>query len=219
MDAENIPFPPETYMRLVCGEVPDLLEKFTWAGKLLVKMLAEEGLISADSRLLDVGCGCGRVARYLLDKPLKSYTGFDRHAGMIEWCIREIAPRDGRFKFGCFNIKSIYTDVDQHEGDIDAASFRFPYDDHAFDTVLLASIFTHMPMAESVNYLKQLQRVVRPKGKVMLSVFYSQDKPYSEGIGFYYDREAFLEAVKKSGFEYRFREELYGHHWYILTRK
>lgn len=219
MDTEKIPFPPETYMRLVCGEVPDVLEKFEWAGRLLVDMLEEEGLISADSRLLDVGCGCGRVARYLLDKPLGSYTGFDRHAGMIDWCRKEIAPRDLRFDFRCFSIKSVYTDVDQEEGDMDAASFSFPFEDMAFDSVLLASIFTHMPMVESVHYLEELHRVLRPDGKVLLSVFYSQGEPYSEGIGFYYDSKAFLEAVKRSGFEYKFREELYGHHWYVLTRK
>jgi len=137
---------------------------------------------------------------------------------MIDWCREEISSRDPRFEFHCFNIKSAYTDWDGEEGEIDAAAFKFPFSGEGFDSVLLASVFTHMPMAESINYLQQIRRVLAPDGKVLLTVIHSRGEFHSEGLDFCYDPETFLAAVKQAGFEHRFREETIGHHHYVLTR-
>ena len=219
MTEKNIPFPPDEYMKLVCGDVDKLPQTFEWTGKLVVEMLVEESFLDESPRFLDVGCGCGRIARYLMDKSLKSYTGFDRHGGMIEWCAKEITPYAPCFDFHHFKIKSAYSDVlDREEGDIDAEAFAFPYNDNAFDSALLASVFTHMPMPESAAYLKELYRIMAPSGKIMLSVFYSDKAYVNGGLDFYYEKDAFLAIAKDTGFDYRFREELSRHNWYVLTK-
>jgi len=217
MHIKKISLPPTDFMQLVCGgNHENIAEHFEWAGELLLRMLDEEKMISGDTDFLDVGCGCGRVARHLLNEPVKSCTGFDRHAGMINWCQENITAHAPNFRFHCFEIKSAYSDMDGHEGKIEAASFCFPFADCAFDAILLASVFTHMPMKESRNYLKELRRVLRPGGKILLSVFFSDSEPYSKHIDFYYNRKAFLDAVQDAGFDCRFREELYTHHWFVL---
>src|SRR5262245_21815205 len=99
--AEMLPFPHEEHMALVCGQLPmaELYTNFQSAGKNIVAALDQQGMLGEHVRLLDVGCGCGRVARYLLTQPLASYVGFDRHRGMINWCVAEIRSRCAKFDF------------------------------------------------------------------------------------------------------------------------
>lgn len=52
-----------------------------------------------------------------------------------------------------------------------AGEFQFPYDIDSFDSVLIASVFTHMPLDEIGHYLRELRLVVRPGGKILASVF------------------------------------------------
>jgi len=215
----KIPLPPESFMKLVCGENQENLpEHFRWAGELLVSMLKEEDMLRPGTHFLDVGCGCGRVARYLTGESVGSYTGFDRHPGMINWCQAEIATRIPNFHFHCFDIKSPYTELDGYAGTIEASSFQFPFADRSYDTALLASVFTHIPLEESGHYLKELYRVLKPAGKILLSVFLTDQEPYSENVAFYYHPEAFLSIVRDAGFGYKFREEIYQHNWYVLVK-
>jgi SAM-dependent methyltransferase len=50
---------------------------------------------AAYTSVLDFGCGCGRVARQLIqqDPAPTRYLGIDLHRGMVAWCQRELAPR------------------------------------------------------------------------------------------------------------------------------
>ncbi len=51
--------------------------------------------------VLDFGCGCGRLARQMLQQrvPPRRYVGFDLHAGMVRWCQTNLAPRAPGFEF------------------------------------------------------------------------------------------------------------------------
>jgi len=62
-------------MKLVCGPEHDP-KTFRAIGEGVVGVLQQQGMIGDHIRLLDIACGCGRVARYLLDKLLKTYVGF-----------------------------------------------------------------------------------------------------------------------------------------------
>ena len=49
----------------------------------------------------------------IMNRPsVKSNTGFDRHKGMIEWCREQITSRDPRFQFKYFELKSVYSVLD-----------------------------------------------------------------------------------------------------------
>ena len=216
-----LPLPSEEYMRLVSGQypMPQLVEAFSGAGKLVADMLADENMLGKNVRFLDVGCGCGRLARNLLNKGITSYTGFDRHAGMINWCRREITTRFPNFRFYYFNLKSAYETMDKQQGDIDASSFRFPFKDNAFNSIIVASVFTHMPMQEISNYLKEIYRTLTDDGRVMLSVFFhAREEERREDADFYFGERMFLNAVEKANFEYRYFRQTGEHRWYLLTR-
>ena len=230
MALDTLPLPPRDYMELVCGR--SQADQFEMVGEALIRMLEAEDMLDTQTDLLDVGCGCGRVARYLVDRPLHSYTGFDRHPGMIEWCVGEIARRQPKFAFHHVDVRSAYVSLDGHAGTIAADAFHFPFPDAAFDSALLASVFTHMPLEETRHYLSELRRVLRPGGKALLSVFFAKRRPYLflfsrakpyflSNANFFYNPQAFARCLRQSGFVFLARGTLvtgYSHNWYVLTK-
>jgi SAM-dependent methyltransferase len=120
-------------------------------------------------RVLDAGCGVGRMAvpltGYLQGG---SYEGFDIVGSGIEWCQREITSRFPNFRFQ-------HADVHNPEynpgGTQRATEYRFPYPSKSFDFVFLTSVFTHMLPAEAGNYLGEVHRVLRTGGRCLITFF------------------------------------------------
>src|SRR6185369_13015906 len=56
---------------------------------------------SAYDSVLDFGCGCGRIARQMIQqtRPPRRYVGVDIHGGMIKWCRKTLAPLAKGFEF------------------------------------------------------------------------------------------------------------------------
>jgi ubiquinone/menaquinone biosynthesis C-methylase UbiE len=57
--------------------------------------------LSANARVLEVGCGCARLARafagYL--RPEGRYDGFDVAQVLIEWCRQQLEPQLSKLSF------------------------------------------------------------------------------------------------------------------------
>jgi SAM-dependent methyltransferase len=115
-------------------------------------------------RVLDVGCGVGRMAVPLLDflSPEGCYEGFDVVPGAVDWCRQNISARNPRFRFQLADIRNEYYYV---AGKYAAEDYVFPYADRSFDLVILTSVFTHLLPAAAANYLKQIRRVLKPEGR------------------------------------------------------
>lgn len=131
------------------------------------------GLAGSD-RVLDIGCGIGRMARVLvpvLTPPRGSYDGFDVVASGVAWCTRHYTDTPVPFRF---------THVDLHHPDYnpggteDPAAFAFPYPDGAFDLALATSVFTHLLDDTADHYLAQAARVLAPGGRLFSTWFLVQ---------------------------------------------
>jgi len=114
-------------------------------------MLIEESVaLDAGARVLDFGCGCGRTMRWMLDRhPAVDFTGVDCDLEAIDWC-RTAFPR------GEFHATQ------------PAPPLRFG--DHTFDAVYCISVFTHLDEASQDRWLGELARVLRPGGRLVLTI-------------------------------------------------
>ncbi len=182
-------------------------------------MLRALGLIRPGARILDVGCGCGRLPRVLLDDPIARYDGFDRHPGMIDWCDLHFTPVADRFRFHYFDLRSAYESLDGASGTFGVREFRFPFASRSFDTIVASSVFTHLPLEEIEAYLERIAGWLSPGGEALVSVFHETGPPRWDGLGFYLSPEDFARAAAAVGlsvenpFTTRFGAL---HNWYRL---
>src|SRR4029079_17934996 len=99
------------------------------------------GLKPSD-RVLDVGCGIGRMAIPLTTYlSTGSYDGFDIVPHGIEWCQEKVTPLFPNFRF---RHADIWNKMYNPTGTLKVSKFAFPYPNETFDFVFLTSVFTHM---------------------------------------------------------------------------
>jgi SAM-dependent methyltransferase len=128
------------------------------------------GEIKPQSRILDIGCGIGRMSRPFVPflDPIKGrYEGFDIDVGGIRWC-RDHYRNHPNFRFQCADI---YNKFYNPSGRVKPEEFTFPYEDASFDFAFATSVFTHMTLPSIARYLKETARVLSPEGRALLTVF------------------------------------------------
>ena len=121
------------------------------------------------ARVLDIGCGCAKVARFLAADPrVASYVGFDPIASCIAWNQRFVLPLTGdRFRFVHADLYS--AEYNPH-GTLQPSEFRFPAEDGSIDVAVASSLFTHLLEADAGHYLAESARVLAPQGRLILSL-------------------------------------------------
>ena len=99
-------------------------------------------------RILDFGCGCGRLTRFLSMVPNLSVSACDLNPDHIEWCQQ--------------NLPNIVATVNRPEPPL-------PFTSGAFDFAYLLSVFTHLREPATMAWIVELSRVVRPGGLVIIT--------------------------------------------------
>ncbi len=131
--------------------------------------------------ILDFGCGCGRVTRFLprgLD-----VTGLDIDGEAIGWCRQ--------------NLSSIAKfDVNNPEPPLDDS-------DETFDLIFCVSVFTHLPLEMERAWLRELKRVLKPGGWLLISTLSDANLAplglsLPDDSGFFYHRSGVLLACRIS---------------------
>lgn len=162
-------FPLDAY-ESVSGKRKELVPPkgliFTGAGdfeKIGDKMLLnfkEQCHLTPYDKVLDIGCGIGRIARPLAGYLNKegAYFGFDIVPLGIAWCCRHYTSFPN-FSFQYIPLKN---DLYNLTTNADPSVFTFPFDSNFFDLVILISVFTHMQEAEIKRYISEISRVLKP---------------------------------------------------------
>jgi SAM-dependent methyltransferase len=154
--------------RRLRGTVGD--SDFAATGDEILGLLVDRAGLQPGDRVLDVGCGIGRVARALSGYlgPGGSYEGFDASAPAVAWCARRYGPRHADFRFAHLDVHN----AAYNPGGTGAArDVRFPYGDEEFDVAVATSVFTHLLADEVDRYLAEAARVLRPGGRMLVTFF------------------------------------------------
>ncbi len=144
---------------------------FEKEGNQIVAELLSKKFVKADSKVLDIGCGIGRIAIPLTDvislKADGEYHGFDIVERGIKWCKENIKSKYPHFNFLCVPLNNdLYVNNDRK-----ASEFIFPYKENQFDLIISNSVFTHMLPSDLENYLDQISKVLKPGGVVRATFF------------------------------------------------
>lgn len=142
---------------------------FKIIGEEFLQYFLKFGELKPNEKVLDVGCGIGRMAVPLtkcLDKT-GIYEGFDIVAEGINWCRKKITPRYPNFHF---QLVDVYNKKYNPKGKYKASQFKFPYDE-PFDFIFLVSVFTHMLPQDIENYLSEVSRLLKTGGRCLITFF------------------------------------------------
>lgn len=127
-------------------------------------------------RILDVGCGSGPLTALLRDKGA-IVSGFDRSTAMLDLARRRLGD-----------------DADLTVGDL---AKPLPYDDATFDDVV-ASLVLHY-LKDWTEPLAELRRVLKPGGRLILSVNHPIVYTALNPDGEYYDLTEFTYDAEHAG--------------------
>jgi SAM-dependent methyltransferase len=159
---ETLPVPPSD--RAFVGDGP-----FVQIGAEFLRWFAELGDLRPDERVLDLGCGIGRMAlpltRYLDGG---RYLGLDVVADGIEWCRANIGARHPAFRFAHLDL---HHPIYNPNGRERTADVRLPLPDASVDFAFMTSVLTHLPSAEVAAYAREIRRVLAPAGRLFATAF------------------------------------------------
>lgn len=186
--AEGIlPLPPAHLQARVAGSY---YAEFVEHGERLLDCL-QSALAAAGAELtalpsvLDFGCGCGRVLRALHYRrgPGQKLFGTDIDAEAIDWCARNY-PSIAEFR-------------------VNPTEPPMPFAEESFDLAIGLSVFTHLPEAMQDPWLRDLGRVIRPGGYLLLTIHGTKhfqrvpeaDRAAALQAGIYYERVGATEGL------------------------
>ena len=130
--------------------------------------------LGAGETVLDIGCGCGRTARFLMLRPDIRYVGFDVFKPAIDWANKHLVPlAPDRLRFEHFDAYSAHYNP---RGALQAADVRFPVSDGSIDVAFAASLFTHLLEPDAIHYLAEAARSLR-RGGVLVASIHTEPAP------------------------------------------
>jgi ubiquinone/menaquinone biosynthesis C-methylase UbiE len=99
--------------------------------------------------ILDWGCGCARVARFVAELAPGKLTGIDIDPDNIQWCKEKIAQAE-------------FAQIGLHPPTQLASE--------SFDLVYGISVFTHLAETDQDRWLAELHRITKPGAAVLMSI-------------------------------------------------
>ena len=148
----TVPFPPTELMdRVGPGEGDDAQEAFDHEGARLRQIIESslpEGWSFEGKRVLDFGCGAGRVLRQFLDEAQRAeFWGCDIDSQSIAWLAENLSP-----PLQCFQ---------------NGREPPLRFEDGSLDLVWAMSVFTHIENWSP--WLLEMHRVLAPEGILIAS--------------------------------------------------
>jgi SAM-dependent methyltransferase len=139
-----------------------------------MSLLVQYAALSVGDHVLDIGCGCGRLAAALTQHigPQGSYYGVDIVAGLVDFANRHIASHYPNFRFVTIQKENPAYDGWRNEG-------KSPISGHlvdvckpgSIDLCIATSLFTHLDTSMAHETLVAIRRALAPSGRGLISLF------------------------------------------------
>jgi SAM-dependent methyltransferase len=147
-----LPVPPAR-LRVLVGGTPEA-DWFLRSGRAhadyLRMLVARVGRpLDGMESVLDLGCGCGRIARWFSDLRGPQLHGCDYNDELISWCRANLTF----MKMSRNRLRP-----------------PLPYPDGAFDFIYVYSVFTHLSIELAAEWMTEIGRVVRPGGLIWFTL-------------------------------------------------
>jgi len=157
---------------------------FVATGEEFLGHLIELCGLRPEHRVLDAGCGVGRLARPLAAylRGEGSYDGFDLDAEALSWCRRRYRDRE-RFRFLMLDARR-----------------PLPFGEGEYDVAVAASLLTHLQRADQRTLLGELRRVLAPGGRALVTALVLGDPARVPETGVAVAEDRLLAAVAEAGF-------------------
>lgn len=128
------------------------------------------------SRILEIGCGPGRLPIGLIRKvpEVESYHGVDIDQRSIDWCTRHITKDYSNFEFHTVDAQH---DRYKPDGTVMDDAFSLPVPKAYFDLVYLHSVFANLIERDIKVYLRVFRTALKPGGRVFLTAFVEDGVP------------------------------------------
>lgn len=158
------PMPPRDFIVAVSGTADErwFSERGRADAAKFMQIAQRHGLDSETAiTVLDWGCGCGRIARWLSADVIRrggQFHGTDLNTSLIRWCAE--------------NLPGVYTE--------NGLRPPAPLEDGHFDLVYAHSVMTHLTEAVAVAWLAECARIMKP-GALALLTFH--DETFAEHWG------------------------------------
>jgi len=183
--------------------------------------------------VFDFGCGCGRLARCLLQQTPKPrrYVGIDVHRGLVEWSRDSLSPIDPNVQFIHHDIYSPH----YAPGNSLRLALPLPANDASCSLVIANSIFTHLTKSQAEYYLSETARILTADGMAFTTwlffdtasflflpdvyCLYTSEANFSQAVLF--DREWFIATVRNLGLGVLMTRppEVAGYQWRVFLAK
>jgi SAM-dependent methyltransferase len=160
-DEQGRPLPPAHLRVLVIGTADP--QWFIENGQKTVTefdeiLSATGGGFATASEVLDIGCGCGRLARWVL-RLNPNVNGVDINPKLVDWCRK--------------NLPGTWKPCDLHQ--------PIPAADASFALAYACSVITHLREATAAAWLHDVARVLKPGGRLLLT-FHDEEHRHANDL-------------------------------------
>ncbi len=132
--------------------------------------MSQRCYISETSSILDIGCGCGRMAiPFSLLQSTGKYYGFDVWGEGIEWCQKNISSKRQDAHFFKVEAKNNYY-FDERSKEENAFDLQ-PVPSDSIDVAFAISVFNHLVRKDCQSYIKEIARTLKKSGVAYITCF------------------------------------------------
>jgi SAM-dependent methyltransferase len=150
---DGLPIPPTRLIKLVQinGEIAVFLRGGALGKTNIYNSLLLNGYhIEEFEKVLDLGCGCGRILRHWNWMQGPRFYGTDINPDLIHWCQAKLS------NLAEFKTNKLVPPLE--------------YPDEYFDFVYSISVFTHLSEHLQKDWMRELRRVLKKEGVLLITV-------------------------------------------------